>query len=128
MDTTSQHHLHDLGRKLIIPEAATIFEVEETTVKRHYTRYGGVRLGRKLLFFEKLVSEAVERHYATQAQSQWEMDRAMAGPGEAPRRATPQAFPLQRHSESLGSRDETPRTHAGAPSPRVNADRHGLRA
>ena len=70
MDTTSQDHLHDLGRKLTIAEVATLFEVEVTTVKRHYTRYGGVMLGRKLLFFEKLVSEAVERHYATQAQSQ----------------------------------------------------------
>ena len=56
MDTTSQDYLHDLGRKLTIAEVATLFEVEVTTVKRHYTRYGGVMLGRKLLFFEKLVS------------------------------------------------------------------------
>jgi hypothetical protein len=42
MDTPSQHHLHDLGRKLPIAEVATLFEVEVTTVKRHYTRYGGV--------------------------------------------------------------------------------------
>ena len=69
MDTPSQPPLHDLGRKVPIPEVATLFEVEVTTVKRHYNRYGGVMLGRKPLFFEKLVSEAVERHYATQAES-----------------------------------------------------------
>src|SRR4029453_8849296 len=126
MDTTSQDYLHDLGRKLTIAEVATLFEVEVTTVKRHYTRYGGVMLGRKPLFFEKLVSEAVERHYATQTQNQGAMDRAMAGPSEATWRAPPQALPLQRRSESLGSRDETPRKYASAPGSRVNADRHGL--
>jgi len=126
MGTASQHHLHDLGRKLTIPEVAALFEVEETTVKRHYIRYGGVMLGRKPLFFEKLVSEAVERHYATQAQNPGEMDRAMVGAGEATRRTTPQAIPLQRRSESLGSRDETQRKHASAPDPGVDADRHSL--
>jgi len=128
MDTPSQHHLDALGRKLPLAEVATLFEVEEATVKRHYTRYGGVMLGRKLLFFEKLVSEAVERHYATQAQNQREMDGAMVWPGEAPRGAPSQAVPLQRRRESLGSRDEATREHASAPGPRVNADRHGLLA
>src|SRR4029453_2090762 len=128
MDTTSQDYLHDLGRKLTIAEVATLFEVEVSTVKRHYTRYGGVMLGRKPLFFEKLVSEAVERHYATQTQNQGAMDRAMAGPSEATRRATSEALPFQRQSESLGSRYETPRKHTNAPGPGVNADRHGLLA
>jgi hypothetical protein len=59
MDTTPEPLLHDLGRKLLMSEVATLFEVEVTTVKRHYKRYGGVKFGRKPLFFEKL---ALQRH------------------------------------------------------------------
>ena len=65
MERLRDTHPHDLGRKYTLAEVASMFEVEVSTVKRQYTRYGGVMLGRKPLFFEKLVSEAVRRHYAT---------------------------------------------------------------
>lgn len=56
----------DLGRKLTTDKVATIFEVETSTVERYPERYGGVKVGRKCLFFENLVTELVRKCYALQ--------------------------------------------------------------
>jgi hypothetical protein len=57
----------DLGQKILPEEVAAIFEVAESTVLRHPARYGGVKLGRRVLFFENLIGEAIRRQYALQA-------------------------------------------------------------
>src|SRR5215510_2821340 len=126
MGIASQNDLYSVGRKLTIPEVATLFEVEETTVKRHYARYGGVMLGRKPLFFEKLVSETVERHYATQAHNQGTLDRAMVRTGQAPREPNSQALRLQTCRNGLGSRDETPGERTRDAERIAEDNRHGL--
>ena len=56
--------LPNLGEKYTSEEAANFFEVAESTVLRHPARYGGVKLGRRILFFENLIGEAIRRHYA----------------------------------------------------------------
>ena len=96
-------HLHDLGSRLAITEVAALFEVAETTVKRHYRRYGRIKPGRTPLFFEKLVSEAVRSYYATQAHTargkwtgQW------LGQVKHTRATHPQALPHQEGARKPG--------------------------
>lgn len=55
-----------LGIKHSTETVSTIFEVEESTVSRSPHRYGGVRISRRILFFDKLRSEAVRGTYALQ--------------------------------------------------------------
>src|SRR5215510_12311649 len=119
-------HLHDLGARLSIAEVAALFEVAETTVKRHYHRYGGIKPGRIPLFFEKLVSEAVRSYYATQTPTQRQVDRAMAGPGEVPGATPPQIVRHQEGRASLGGRDATSDTRRGGRHAGSGTDRHGL--
>ena len=61
-----------LGIKLSTETVSTIFEVEESTVARYPHRYGGVRIGRRILFFDKLISEAVRENYALQKRQRTE--------------------------------------------------------
>jgi len=118
--------LLDLGRKCAPAEIALLFEVEESTLKRQYARYGGVMLGRKPLFFEKLVSEAVRRHYATQAQDQRDMDREMARSSQEGRGASSPTLHFQGRSESLGSRDEATVAGPGDAERHDDPNRHDL--
>jgi len=70
----------DLGKKLDIESVADIFEVAPDTVTRYPERYGGVKIGRKHLFFENLISERVRKFYALQVDPSREDD--MAGTSE----------------------------------------------
>jgi len=55
-----------LGAKRSPEEVASAFEVAVSTVLRYPMRYGGVRFGRRCLFFDKLIARAVENAYASQ--------------------------------------------------------------
>jgi len=46
--------INDLGRRLEPAEVATLFGVPERSVLRYFARYGGVKLGRRPMFFESL--------------------------------------------------------------------------
>jgi len=113
----------DLGRKLPLDEVARLFEVAERTVKRQYDRYGGVKLGRKVLFFEKNVGTAIREQYATQANYQRTMDRAVVRSGQETGHTHPQGVRHQARRHRLGGRGQ-----ATGKKPRTTkVSRHGLR-
>jgi hypothetical protein len=114
--------LPDLGQKLSLEEVAKLFDVAPRTAKEHYRRYGGVMRSRKLLFFEKLVDEAIRRAYASQVLDSRNLDGEVDRPSQMARHPDPQALSVQARGKDLGSRTEAPQLRA------VNANRHGLLA
>ncbi|MGE4297634.1 MAG: hypothetical protein AB7E47_06360 [Desulfovibrionaceae bacterium] len=58
--------MNDLGRKLSLEEVAQLFEVSSATLLRYPHRYGGVRVGRRVYFFDQLIAEKVRKDYAIQ--------------------------------------------------------------
>jgi len=75
--------LSDLGQRLPRKQVQELLGISEDTLLADPVRFGGVWLGpRKLVFFEKLISEAIRELYANQKDTQKRsgMDRA----GQAP--------------------------------------------
>jgi len=79
----------DLGQKLDIEKVAEIFEVAADTVTRYPERYGGVKIGRRHLFFENLISERVRNIYALQVDPSREDNVAGASSGWREDNTTP---------------------------------------
>ncbi len=59
-----------IGRKLTPESVATLFEVEKSTVLKQYRRFGGVKIGRKVLFFENYITEKIRKAYAIQSENE----------------------------------------------------------
>lgn len=89
-----------LGQIVQSSEVAAFFHVAESTVLRHCARYGGVKIGRRILFFEKLIDEAIRRTYAIQA------GQEMDGSGDDRRTESLQTIRHQGRSEGVGDRRE----------------------
>lgn len=90
------------GQEVQSSDVADFFQVAESTVLRHYARYGGVKIGRRILFFEKLIDEAIRRTYAIQAGQ--EMDGS-----DSDRRAEgPETVRHQGRSKGVGDRAKRP--------------------
>jgi hypothetical protein len=51
----------DLGNKMTATEVATMLGVDVKTVRNRYNELGGMRLGRKLVFFEGSVKDAIQK-------------------------------------------------------------------
>ncbi|BDQ34812.1 hypothetical protein JCM14722_23540 [Pseudodesulfovibrio portus] len=108
--------INDLGIKMSAKTVSTLFEVEESTVTRYPHRYGGVRIGRRILFFDKLISEAVREAYALQKDK--EREEALGRFGNDQRTTQGKDIRLQEGCEGMGSRD----AQCGRP------DRHSILA
>jgi len=64
-----------LGKKLTAQEVADYLGVDAETVRRYYHLIGGIRLGRRFLFFENLIVHSIEEtSHALQAKEK-EQDR-----------------------------------------------------
>jgi AraC-like DNA-binding protein len=97
MDILREH----LGRRLSIEEVADYFGVDIETVRRHYRSIGGIRLGRRILFFENLIIEAIkETSYALQAKEQGQ--GGVGSRSDAPREAILQDIPLEGRCARMG--------------------------
>lgn len=103
-----------LGQIVQSSDVAEFFQVAESTVLRHCARYGGVKIGRRILFFEKLIDEAIRRTYAIQA------GQEMDGSDSDRRSEGQEKIRHQGRSQSLGDRAKRPH-----PAPR-KADPFGL--
>lgn len=57
----------ELGKKLTVQELAEFLGVNEKTVRKHSQELGGIRLGRKFIFFERKVIDALSNE-------KWEME------------------------------------------------------
>ncbi len=63
----------NLGKKMTAREVAEYLGLDIETVRRHYIALGGIRLGRRILFFENLIIEAIrEACYAIQEEEKEE--------------------------------------------------------
>lgn len=58
--------IDELGKKLTIEEVADFFDVKISTINSNYTLYGGVKFGRRILFFEKLIAARVKEEHTLQ--------------------------------------------------------------
>ncbi|WP_415518821.1 MAG: hypothetical protein ACEB74_13865 [Desulfovibrio aminophilus] len=120
--------IKELGRRLTTGEVAAIFGVSEGMVLKYFARYGGVKLGRRPVFFESLIGESIRKTHAAQAQEEREMDRALVRSGQASEPEDPEpAAADQGRGSGMGGRHA-----AGAGETREDAirriDRHGLAA
>ena len=78
-----------LGKKMTAQEVADYFGVDAETVRRYYHEIGGIRLGRRFLFFENLIIHAIEEtSHALQAKEE-EQDRVGSRCNEAGQEVLP---------------------------------------
>jgi len=71
--------LNELGKKVSVKEIAEFFDLKESTVKNNYRKYGGVKIGRRVLFFENLIVDKVRKEHALQSKRQEENPVESAG-------------------------------------------------
>ena len=81
-----------LGRVLRPADMADYLGLDEKTVRLYYHDLGGVRLGRRILFFEKEVINAVQKR------------SKMGSPSEIQREEEGKSLPEQEGGNSLGKR------------------------
>lgn len=62
--------LKDLGRKVEPHEVADFFGLKESTIQNNWKDYGGVKIGRRVLFFENLIVNKVREEHALQSERQ----------------------------------------------------------
>jgi len=103
-----------LGKKITPEELAEYLGVNVKTVRQHYQKFGGLRLGKRYIFFERSILNAISTE-------EWKME----SPGEEDiwESATEEGKNLeyQKSCDSMGGRNERrrPRNLAGE-------DRHNL--
>lgn len=106
------------GRRMKVREIEALTKTSPATIYRHYQHYGGIRIGRKILFFEQKLIEALEGLYASQKDNQREggLEGACAASGWK--------------EEGKDLRDEEGRTGMGGENTKSNRirleSRHGL--
>jgi len=97
MDILGEH----LGRRLSVEDVAEYFGVDMETVRRHYRTIGGIRLGRRILFFENLIVAAIkETSHALQAKEQGQ--GGVGSRSDAPREAVLQDIPFEGRCPRVG--------------------------
>ena len=79
-----------LGRVLRPEDMARYLGLDVKTVRAYYASLGGVRLGRRILFFEKEVINAIQKR------------SKMGGPSENQREAEGEGLPKQEGSHNMG--------------------------
>lgn len=67
----------ELGRTLRSSDIAEYLGLDQKTVRQYYYELGGIRLGRRILFFEKEVINAVQKRskMGCPSENQWEEER-----------------------------------------------------
>jgi hypothetical protein len=90
-----------LGRKVSIKELAEYLGLDIETVRRHYRSLGGIRLGRRILFFENLIVEAI-REVCHAIQEEEKEKSGMGWRGDAPGETVLQDIPGKIGSFKLG--------------------------
>ena len=99
-----------LGRVMGTKEVAEYLNLDERTVRLHHHLFGGTQVGRKFLFFERTIIDAI------QARS------GLCGSGEEGREEDREEVQDQKRGDRMGSPD------AGKARKRLEAagDRHNL--
>ena len=80
-------YIDDLGRRLTRREVQDLLGISEDVLLSDPLRFGGVWFGpRKLVFFEKLISETIREMYASQKEQKERL--CLDRPRQAPERET----------------------------------------
>lgn len=104
-----------LGKRLNAVEVGEFLGLDPDTVRRHFQTLGGIRLGRRILFFENLIVEAIrENRHALQAQTE-KSDGMGCGCNEE-RETIFQGISYEKRSPFMGSED-TKHTRRGLEDP-----------
>lgn len=61
------HDLRDFGRRMTAKEVAAFLGVSVMTVYQRYQEFGGIRVGRKYVFFEAVFRDAVKEKVGRKA-------------------------------------------------------------
>jgi len=73
----------NLGRRISVKELAEYLGLDTETVRRHYVSLGGIRLGRRILFFENLIVETIKEECHALQEEEKEQNR-VGGRSDAP--------------------------------------------
>lgn len=99
----------ELGKKLSTKEVAEYLGLDEKTVRLYYQKLGGMRLGRRYVFFEKEIINAIQKR------------TKMESPSSEGRKTDRENIQHEKRGCRLGSRnEEKTRRRMG------REDRHGL--
>jgi hypothetical protein len=97
--------MQKLGKKLTAQEVAEYLDIDSETVRRYYSNFGGIRLGRLILFFENLVIDKIKEKsnaIQTKEKEQCGVDSRC----DAEREEVLQDIQFQNRSTSLGIRNK----------------------
>lgn len=62
--------ISELGPKMSMEEVAEFFDLKPSTIRNNWQEYGGVKIGSRVLFFEKLIVDKVRERHALQNKRQ----------------------------------------------------------
>jgi DNA-binding transcriptional regulator YhcF (GntR family) len=96
----------ELGKKLTVQELATFLGVNEKTVRKHSQELGGIRLGRKFIFFERKVIDALSNE-------KWEME----SPSEKEWKTEREDIQNKERGTGMGKQNADIRRRVGRPDP-----------
>ena len=99
----------ELGKKMGTKEVAQYLGLDEKTVRSYYRKLGGMRLGRRYVFFEKEIINAIQKR------------TKMESPGAERRDTDRENIQHEKGGNCLGSQDEAKTRERLA-----REDRHGL--
>jgi hypothetical protein len=116
IDSTPEY-FKELGPRLTTKRVAQMLHLDIKTVIKHYEAIGGMRLGRNLMFFEKLIVQAL-REGALYAISK---GQKMDGAGDPAGQQERENFPDQAGCEEMGER-----TKIASVKRILKADSHGI--
>jgi len=84
----------ELGKRLRTKEVAQYLGLNEKTVRLYYQKLGGMRVGRRYMFFERRLIDAISER------------TKMGGPSAKKRKKEREAVQYKKESFSVGGRDE----------------------
>ena len=84
----------DLGKAMRAKEVAQYLGLDEKTVRQYHRELGGMRLGRRILFFERRIIDAIQNRTEVESPSAKEW------------KPTRESLPDQEGGAGVGSRDE----------------------
>jgi hypothetical protein len=99
----------ELGQRLSAEQVAEFLDVDVRTVREYYHVLGGIRLGRRYVFFERSLIYAVQER------------RQVDGPGAEGREEAREGLSDQKGSTAMGSREAAKTCRS-----LEQEDRHGL--
>lgn len=99
----------ELGKPLRPTDMALYLGLDEKTIRQYYRQLGGIRLGRRILFFEKEVINAVQKR------------SKMGSPSKTEREEEGENLPKQERCDNMGKRES-----AKSRGDMAGRDKHGV--